>query len=130
MINCRFYALLLLAAVSINCHRTSDNSNHASNASEQSLTIQKTQSPTDGDSREPELTATPDGRIILSWVERLSEKRYALRAAVLDQDRWSEPRTVSEGENWFINWADFPSIVALKDGSLAAHWLVKSSAAT
>jgi hypothetical protein len=94
------------------------------------LTIQKTQSPTDGDSREPELTTTPDGRIILSWVERLGEKRYALRASIRDQDRWSEALTVSEGDNWFVNWADFPSVVALKDGSLAAHWLVKSGAAT
>jgi hypothetical protein len=122
----RFYALLLLAVFSVNCHRTLE----YSNAPEPSLTIQKTQSPTDGDSREPDLTTTPDGRIILSWVERLGEKRYALRASILDRDRWSEARTVSEGENWFINWADFPSVVALKDGSLAAHWLVKSGAAT
>ena len=130
MIRYRIYALLLLAAFSINCHRAGDNSNTAANSSEPPLVIQKTQSPTDGDSREPELTATPDGRVILSWVEKLGEKRYALRAAILDRDRWSEPRTVSEGENWFVNWADFPSVVALKDGSLAAHWLVKSSGAT
>lgn len=130
MIRYHSCALLLLAIFSVNCHRTTDNSNQAANAAEQTLAIQRTQSPTDGDSREPELTATPDGRIILSWVEKLGEKRYALRAVVLDQDRWSEARTVSEGENWFINWADFPSVVALKDGSLAAHWLVKSGTAT
>ena len=129
MIKYRFYALLLLAVFGINCNRTPD-SNQAANAPEQILAIQKTQSPTDGDSREPELTTTPDGRIILSWVEKPGDKRYVLRAAILDQDRWSEPRTVSEGENWFINWADFPSVVALKDGSLAAHWLVKSGNAT
>ena len=129
MIRYRFYALLLLAVFGVNCNRTPD-SNRAANAPEQALAIQKTQSPTDGDSREPELTTTPDGRIILSWVEKLGEKRHALRAAILEQDRWSEARTVSEGENWFINWADFPSVVALKDGSLAAHWLVKSGTAT
>ena len=129
MIRYRFYALLLVAVFGVNCNRTPD-SNQAANTPEQTLAIQKTQSPTDGDSREPELTTTPDGRIILSWVEKPGEKRYALRAAILDQDRWSETRTVSEGENWFINWADFPSVVALKDGSLAAHWLVKSGTAT
>jgi hypothetical protein len=32
--------------------------------------------------------------------------------------------------NWFVNWADFPSMVALPDGSLAAHWLVKSGTGT
>jgi hypothetical protein len=39
-------------------------------------------------------------------------------------------QTVAEGENWFINWADFPSVIALADGSLAAHWLVKSGSGT
>jgi hypothetical protein len=94
------------------------------------LIIRPTQSPTDGDSREPELTATQDGRIILSWVEKVGDKRYALRAALLDRNGWSEARTVSEGENWFVNWADFPSVIALNDGSLAAHWLVKNGSAT
>jgi hypothetical protein len=95
-----------------------------------SLVIRPADPPASGDSREPELTATPDGRIILSWVERVDEKRYALRMAVKDQAAWSEPRTVAEGENWFVNWADFPSVIALNDGSLAAHWLVKSGAGT
>jgi hypothetical protein len=94
------------------------------------LVIRAAQSPTDGDSREPELTSTPDGRVILSWVEKIGDKQYALRTAVRDHTAWSEPRTVAEGENWFVNWADFPSVVALRDGSLAAHWLVKSGAAT
>ena len=94
MIRYRFYALLLLATFSINCHRAP--------ATKEFLTIQKTQSPTDGDSREPELTTSPNGQIILSWVERLGEKRYALRTAILEQDQWTEPRTVAEGENWFV----------------------------
>lgn len=94
-----------------------------------SLTIRPTDSPASGDSREPDLTATADGRVILSWVEKVDEKRYALRLAIKDR-AWSEPRTVAEGENWFVNWADFPSVIALNDGSLAAHWLVKSGAST
>ena len=120
--------LLLIAVLSINCHRTPRDANNRT--TEPALVIQSTQSPTTGDSREPDLTATPDGRVILSWVEKIGEKRYALRAAVLNQDRWSDAQTVSEGENWFVNWADFPSVIALKDGSLAAHWLVRSGAAT
>jgi hypothetical protein len=95
-----------------------------------SLTIRPADSPATGDSREPELTTAPDGRIILSWVEKVDEKRYALRMATRDRAAWSEPQTVADGENWFVNWADFPSVIALKDGSLAAHWLVKSGSAT
>ncbi len=47
-----------------------------------------------------------------------------------DKDSWSKARTISEGQNWFVNWADFPSVIALADGSLAAHWLVKSASGT
>src|SRR5262249_33875689 len=36
---------------------------------------------------------------------------------------WSAPRTVATGTNFFVNWADVPSVVRLADGSLAAHWL-------
>ncbi|HKR13872.1 MAG TPA: sialidase family protein [Pyrinomonadaceae bacterium] len=94
------------------------------------LVIRPADSPALGDSREPDLTATAGGGVILSWVEKLNDKRYALRMAARSQGAWSEPRTVAEGENWFVNWADFPSVIALNDGSLAAHWLVKSGAGT
>ena len=45
---------------------------------------------------------TPDNRVILSWVEKAGEKRYALRFAARDAAGWSEARTAAEGENWFI----------------------------
>ena len=116
-------ALFLL--LSFGCTRVSNDSSPT-----QPLVIRATESPATGDSREPELSATADGRLILSWVEKLDAKRYALRMAVRDQTGWSETRTVAEGDNWFINWADFPSVAGLQDGSLAAHWLVKSGSAT
>ena len=97
---------------------------------DQSLIIKRTDSPAGVDSREPDLNATADGRIVMSWVEKTGEKRYALRFSIRDANGWSQSRTVSEGENWFINWADFPSVIALSDGSLAAHWLVKSGTGT
>ena len=128
----RVWLLLLFVGVSINCNRSANNVSvqTSSAAAEQPLVILTTQSPADGDSREPELTTTPDGRVILSWVEKLGDKRHALRTAMLDRNGWSNAQTVAEGDNWFINWADFPSVIALKDGALAAHWLVKSGSAT
>jgi len=107
------------------CTRVSNDSSPT-----QPLVIRAIESPATGDSREPDLSATADGRIILSWVEKLDAKRYALRLAVRDQTGWTKTQTVAEGDNWFINWADFPAVVGLKDGSLAAHWLVKSGSAT
>jgi hypothetical protein len=94
------------------------------------LAVREIESPSGPDSREPELFSTGDGRVILSWVERGQYKRYALRFSARDAKGWSEARAVAGGENWFINWADFPSVIALADGSMAAHWLVKSGRGT
>jgi len=128
--------LVLVGVVVFGCGRNTPDSSSSRNASssvavsDQALIIRASDSPTDGDSREPELNATHDGRIILSWVEKIGAKRYALRTSTRDGNGWSEVRTVAEGENWFVNWADFPSVIALQDGSLAAHWLVKSGSGT
>lgn len=124
--NC-LLAVLVVSAFGCNRGSTTPPPNSVSN---QPLVIRATESPATGDSREPELSAAADGRIILSWVEKVDAKRYALRAAVRDQTGWTEPRTIAEGDNWFVNWADFPSVVALSDGSFAAHWLVKSGSGT
>ncbi|MGE0130343.1 MAG: sialidase family protein [Blastocatellales bacterium] len=92
-------------------------------------------SPAGAGSGQPNLTVSPDGRVYLSWIERLGEGRFSLRFATLEKAMpekygWSEPRVIAEGANWFVNWADFPSMIALPDGSLAAHWLVKSGTGT
>jgi hypothetical protein len=120
MIHLRICALIVIALAWAGC---------VSNT-KQSLTITSTQSPTDGNSREPELTPAANDGVILSWVEMLGDDRHALRTSTLEANGWSETRTVAEGENWFINWADFPSVIALNDGTLAAHWLVKSGKGT
>jgi hypothetical protein len=87
-------------------------------------------SPAGPGSAQPNLAVAPGGRVYLSWLEPLAGGRHALRFATLDGDRWSAPGTVAEGADWFVNWADFPSLVALPDGSLAAHWLVRTGASS
>lgn len=91
-------------------------------------------SPAGAGSGQPNLTVSRDGKVYLSWIERLGEGKFSLRFSVRetgkDSDGWSAPRVIAEGSNWFVNWADFPSMVALPDGSLAAHWLVKSGPGT
>ena len=127
-------SVVMLGLVIFGCNRSSTDPSSSKGPSapvvDQALVIRAGDSPTDGDSREPELSATHDGRIILSWVEKIGDKRYALKTAARDGKGWSETRTVAEGENWFVNWADFPSVIVLQDGSLAAHWLVKSGPGT
>ena len=127
-------SVVMVGLLVFGCNRSSTDPSSSRNPSapvvDQALVIRAGDSPTDGDSREPELSATHDGRIILSWVEKIGDKRYALKTAAQGGKGWSETRTVAEGENWFVNWADFPSVIVLQDGSLAAHWLVKSGPGT
>lgn len=68
-------------------------------------------------------TATaPDGTVILSWIES-DGTGHALRYSLLRDDRWEAPRTVASGNDWFVNWADFPSVVPLSGSLWGAHWL-------
>jgi len=87
-------------------------------------------SPAAPGSGEPNLTAGPDGRVYLTWIEPGPDSTHALRFSALEGERWSEPRTIAAGRNWFVNWADFPSLAVLPGGRLAAHWLQKSGAGT
>lgn len=65
----------------------------------------------------------------MSWLEPAAGEAWALRFSVREDGDWSSPRTIARGEEWFVNWADFPAILALPDGTLAAHWLVSSGPA-
>ena len=49
--------------------------------------------------------------------------------STLENENWTAPKTIATGSDWFVNWADFPSLVSSgKDGKyLAAHWLQKSA---
>ena len=80
-------------------------------------------------SAEPHLAAGPDGRVYLSWLEPGRDSTYALRFAALDSagTGWSEPVTIAQDSALFVNWADFPSIIAFSGNRLAAHWLQRTS---
>jgi hypothetical protein len=77
-------------------------------------------------SAEPNLSVGPGRHIYLSWLEPGGDSTYALKVAVRQGSHWSAARTIARGNNFFVNWADFPSIIALPDGRLAAHWLQRT----
>jgi hypothetical protein len=83
-------------------------------------------SPAGPGSVEPSLTVGAGRRVYLSWLEPTSDSGYAFKLAVRDGDHWSAARTIVRERNMFVNWADFPSVVALPDGRLAAHWLQRT----
>jgi len=80
----------------------------------------------------PNLHVSKDGQAFLSWVEYLNDTTDVLAFATLTDKEWSPPKIIAKGSNWFVNWADFPSIVSFNGYShhLAAHWLQKSAVGT
>ncbi len=86
-------------------------------------------SPAGPDSEAPNLHTGPDGSIYMSWIEWTPDTTSILNFSRYDGTSWVEKREVARGNNWFVNWADFPSITAFEDGHhLAAHWLQMSGA--
>lgn len=49
--------------------------------------------------------------------------------ASFDGSAWSAQQEIARGDDWFVNWADTPHIVATEDGALWAHWLRQSAKA-
>src|SRR5262245_34539803 len=82
-------------------------------------------SPAGAGSEESNLSAAPDGRLFMTWLEPAEPAGNKLVFSVRDPKggAWSAPRVIATGDNWFVNEADFPSMTVLSDGSLAAHWL-------
>jgi len=81
---------------------------------------------------EPNLHITNSGKALLSWVEYLNDSTDVLTFAHLDGYQWSAPEIITSGNNWFVNWADFPSLVTYQEdeAKMAAHWLQKSAPGT
>lgn len=80
---------------------------------------------------EPNLFSSSNGELYLSWVEYLNDSTDALNYARLQEDAWANPKEITRGMDWFVNWADFPSLAVFPDaGSIAAHWLQKSAGGT
>jgi hypothetical protein len=81
-------------------------------------------SPASSGSAQPQLTVSARG-VLLSWIERAGDLA-TLKFSERTRQGWTPARTVASGRDWFVNWADVPSVLRLADTSLYAHWLQKS----
>ncbi len=79
--------------------------------------------------QEPSLFALNDGRILMSWTEPIGNN-FAVKTAIGDRTGWTNPSTTTQSDKLYVNWADFPSVVAFSDGTLASHWLEKNGPLT
>jgi len=82
-------------------------------------------SPASDSCAEPYLFTDKNGIVYLSWVEKKG-KDAALKFSSLINDKWTATATIAFGNNWVVNWADFPVIATDGENSFIAHYLEKS----
>lgn len=74
---------------------------------------------------EPFLFTDSAGVNFLSWIEKGKEKSTFLFSR-LNGEEWSKPTVIGSGDNWFVNWADYPMLASDGSGGMMAHFLEKS----
>lgn len=90
--------------------------------------VQSIPVPTEGiSSSEPSIHKAKDGTIYLSWIEKSQDTLSYLKFSQLNNGEWSTPKTIAKGNDWFVNWADFPAISSFGASNLVAHYLQKSA---
>ena len=87
-------------------------------------------SPTGKNTSLPYLVHGDDNNLYLSWVEELDSNWVELKFSKLIDREWSEPELIASGNDWFVNWADYPMLAVDKDGNMMAHYLAKSDVGT
>jgi hypothetical protein len=85
--------------------------------------LEELETPTATGAEAPALAVMPDGRVLMSWIETDGPVHASVRTAILEGSDWSRPVTVVQGDDLFVNYADFPTVAALPDGTLAINWL-------
>jgi len=82
-------------------------------------------------SRFPNLVSTNEGTLLMSWLASPENKHpFSLYFSEFSKGSWSEPVSIFSGPEFFVNWADYPSIFQLNADTLATHWLYKRGPGT
>lgn len=82
--------------------------------------------PSDTGSFYPRLREAQGGEeLLMSWYTKGDGQSTKLFSATYSSE-WSEPQLVAQGENWFVNWADFPNISSYKGEGKAISYLQKN----
>lgn len=91
--------------------------------------IETITSPAGPKTEEPNLVLGADGILYMSWIEK-TDSTSILNYAKFEKDGWTTPEKIAEGKDWFVNWADYPSLAVNKSGDMVAHYLQKSDSGT
>ncbi|MHA4842564.1 sialidase family protein [Flavitalea antarctica] len=115
--------ILLVIGVAVLCYGCADNSR--TDDAKVRPAVAMLQSPATDSSGEPFLFTDKNGLVYLSWIEK-KDKSYHFRFSTFANKKWSVPVTIASGNNWFVNWADYPVIAATGTNHLLALYLEKS----
>ncbi len=85
-------------------------------------------SPAPSNSSLSRVVANESGEIYLSWVSQDTEQATLAFSRLTNED-WETPKVISRGDNWFVNWADFPAL-SIDASGIVAHWLQISAQGT
>ena len=77
---------------------------------------------------QPNLVSS-NGTLSLSWISSLEENESVLHFSNYKDNRWTEPKNIASGNDWFVNWADFPAHAINKD-LIITSYLKKSGSGT
>tara|TARA_R100001143_G_C3358055_1_gene133773 strand:+ start:2250 stop:3491 length:1242 start_codon:yes stop_codon:yes gene_type:complete len=81
-------------------------------------------------SRFPYLFKDNQNTLYMSWITNIEEEIYAVRYSTYKDELWTAPQTVRLATDFFVNWADFPSVVGVDGEASAVQWLQKVEGGT
>ena len=85
------------------------------------FTVEQLRNPAASGSIAPNMTETPDGQVVLSWLEPVGDG-LALRFASRDGNNWAAAQTIVAGKS-FGKYAEAPAwVLKLPSGPLVAVW--------
>lgn len=95
----------------------------------ENLSVSEIESPASENSLLPRLFTDNTGSVWMSWVEEV-ESKATLKFSKFDGELWTAPSDIASDTTWFVNWADYPSVIARNGEPMAAHWLNKVKGGT
>jgi hypothetical protein len=113
-----------LATILISCTEN-QNGNEKENAVSSGIKI--VASPVGDSCAEPYLFTDKNGIVYLSWIEKTG-KQSTMKFSSFVNDKWSDPAVIASGNNWVVNWADYPVISTSGGNNFLAHFLEKTDA--
>ena len=111
------YVLCIAAAVTASCGTP--------RPADWTVGIERLESPAGPRSSEPQLASSAG--VLLSWIER-DGATTVLKFAERTSSGWTQPITASSGDDWFLSYADVPSVMRKRNGTLVAQWLQSTEA--